>query len=332
MKIALVTEAWPPQVNGVATTWTHVKAELEQRGHDVLVLHSGLFWTLPMPRYPDVRLAPCPVRTVTRALDHYQPNAIHLATEGPLGMAARRYCAKHRLAFTTSYHTQFPDYLCKYLGVPRNVTYRYMRWFHSGARATLVPTLSVKKQLDRRGFTNVVVWTRGVDHTLFRPTGKAFLSYPRPIFLYAGRLAHEKNIPAFLNLQLPGSKLVIGPGPLQGRLAQRYPGVHFTGYLPPKQFAQHMAAADVLVFPSRTDTFGLVMIEALACGVPVAAYPVTGPVDIHIPNVTAVMNENLLAAAMNALSLEAAACRQHALTYRWSNCAQMVLQHLAPIG
>jgi len=330
MKIALITEAWHPQVNGVVTTWTHVTRELTGRGHEFLVVHAGQFRTLPFPRYPDVRVALMPGRGVARMLDGFEPDAIHIATEGPLGMAARRYCMRHKLPFTTSYHTHFPDYLNRYFGMPVSWTFPYFRKFHNAAAATLVPTPRVKTELDSQGFRHVVTWSRGVDAELFHPMASIIDDLPRPIFVCSGRVCIEKNLPAFLNLDLPGSKLVVGPGPLLKTYRRKYPNVRFTGYLPPKVFAATVASADVFVFPSVTDTFGLVMLEAMACGVPVAAFPVTGPIDVVRHGVSGILNADLREAALAALTLRREDCREYATHFTWRDCADKLLATLKP--
>ena len=330
MKIALITEAWHPQVNGVVTTWTHVTQELTRQGHEFLVVHPGQFRTVPFPRYPDIRVALMPGRGVARLLNQFDPDAIHIATEGPIGKAARRYCVRRHMPFTTSYHTHFPDYLKRYFGMPTSWTIPYFRRFHAAAAATLVPTPRVKAELDSRGFEHVVTWSRGVDAQLFCPMQKRTIDLPRPLFVCSGRVCLEKNLPAFLDLDLPGSKLVIGPGPLLGSLRRRYPRVHFTGFLPAAQFAASVSCADVFVFPSLTDTFGLVMLEAMACGVPVAAFPVTGPIDVVRQGVTGILDADLRKAALTALDLRREDCRAYATQFTWHDCAQKLLATLAP--
>lgn len=332
MKIAIVTDAWYPQINGVVHTLTHTKAELERLGHGVEMITPALFRTIACPTYPEIRLALRPKAHTRRLLETSKPDAIHIATEGTLGLAARRWCIENDLPFTTSFHTRLPEYVQVRFGIPLGITYRFLRWFHGAARATMVATASLKQELQERGFTNLVLWSRGVDTALFRPREKDFLKDPRPIFLYAGRVAVEKNIEAFLKLDLPGTKYVIGDGPDLPILETKYPHVKFTGFRVGEALAQRIAAADVFVFPSRTDTFGLVVIEALACGVPVAAFPVQGPGDIITDGVNGYLNEDLGAAAMHALKLDAAACRMHALNYTWAACAQQFLANLRPIS
>jgi glycosyltransferase involved in cell wall biosynthesis len=331
MRIALVTDAWFPQVNGVVTTLNNVRGYAERCGHAVLVINPSLFRTIPCPKYPEIRLSMLPGRKLRRLLDEFQPQAVHIATEGPLGLAGRSWCVKRGKPFTTSYHTQFAHYLKIYFGIPRGGTYAAMRWFHRRAARTLVPTPSVGRELESRGFRNIVVWTRGVDTELFRPHGKEFLADARPIFLYAGRVSAEKNIEAFLDANLPGTKYVVGDGPLMNAMIKRHPRVRFVGFKHGIELAKHFAGADVFVFPSRTDTFGVVMLEAMASGLPVAAYPVTGPIDVVKQGVTGVLNDDLATAARKALELSPQTCRDDALGFSWARCGQMWLDNLAPI-
>jgi len=331
MKLALITEAWHPQVNGVVRTWTNVVRELQEMGHIVEVIHPGLFRTCRAPKYPEIRLAMFPYARLRRLLDEIAPEAIHIATEGPLGLAGRRYCRRRGWPFTTSYHTQYPAYLKAYFGVPPGLTYRLLRWFHGRAQGVLVPTATVQKELAQRGLGNTVLWNRGVDARLFCPGSKDVLNLSRPIFVTAGRVAVEKNIEAFLRLDLPGSKVVIGDGPARARLQRAYPQAHWTGYLHGADLAKHYAAADVFVFPSRTDTFGVVMLEANACGLPVAAFPVTGPVDVVKPGISGVLDEDLRTACLGALRIDPAGARAYALLHSWTRCARIVLDNLAEI-
>jgi len=336
MIITLVTDAWEPQVNGVVRTWGHVKEECEKRGHTFHVLHPGQFKTITAPRYPEIQLALNPKPKVRAMLDEQRPDAIHIATEGPLGQAARKYCKKRGHAWTTSYHTQFPQYLKRYFKVPQAATYRFIRWFHGPAKACLVPTRAVSEELKAKGLSNTVVWSRGVDAGKFYPEPR--LDYEaehglrRPVFLYAGRVAVEKNIEAFLALDLPGSKVVVGDGPAKAKLERQYPGVHWAGYQFGDDLSRHYAGGDVFVFPSRTDTFGVVMLEANACGLPVAAYPVTGPIDVVEAGVNGVLDDDLGKAAVAALRLDRQTCIHHAHAHTWAKCAQTVLDHLAPIA
>jgi glycosyltransferase involved in cell wall biosynthesis len=328
----LITDAWLPQVNGVVTTLHHIRRELEAAGHQFLVVNPELFRTVPCPRYPEIRLSVFPGRKLRRLLDEFAPQAIHIATEGPLGLAGRRYCIRCDVPFTTSYHTQFALYLKTYFGVPVRWIYRLIRWFHSAARRTLVPTPSIGRELEAQGFRNLITWTRGVDAELFKPYGKELFADARPIFLYCGRVAHEKNIEAFLAAELPGTKYVVGDGPAMNSLIGAYPKVRFVGFKHGVELARHVAASDVFVFPSLTDTFGVVLLEAMACGVPVAAYPVTGPIDVVKHGVTGILDDDLARAARGALELDAQACRDYAMQFSWRRCAQMFLDNLAPIA
>jgi glycosyltransferase involved in cell wall biosynthesis len=332
VRISLVTDAWRPQINGVTTTLTRCRDEIDGRGHDIDVVSPDRFRNLPCPRYPSIRLAVWPWRGVRRMLDAHRPQAIHIATEGPLGLAARLYCGRRHLPFTTAFHTRFPEYLRVYAGIPEALSYRGLRWFHGRAQRTLVPTETLRAELEAHGFTHLVRWMRGVDTELFRPRSEDFYPLERPIFLYAGRVAAEKNIDAFLELELPGSKVVVGDGPARARLESRHPEVHWAGMRLGDDLARHYAGADVFVFPSKTDTFGVVMLEAFASGLPVAAYPVTGPIDVVEHGVTGILHEDLGTACRQALELDPIACREHALSLSWARCAEMLFCNLAVIS
>jgi glycosyltransferase involved in cell wall biosynthesis len=273
-----------------------------------------------------------PCSRLTRQLDELRPDRIHIATEGPLGLAARRYCLRNRLAFTTSYHTQFPEYVRKRLPVPLGISYAVMRRFHAPAFRTMVATPGQQRLLEHWRFRHIVRWSRGVDTAMFSPYDKAALAGRRPLFTYAGRVAVEKNIEAFLHLDLPGSKCVIGDGPALQELRNRHPEVLFTGYKFGKDLARHIAAADVFVFPSLTDTFGLVMLEAMACGVPVAAFPVTGPVDVVVQGITGILDSDLRRAAIDALDLSGARCREAAMQHTWQAATRQFSENLVPVG
>jgi glycosyltransferase involved in cell wall biosynthesis len=315
--IAIVTDAWEPQVNGVVKTLCETRNSLAAQGYRVTMFTPADYKTFACPSYPEIRLAVRPGRSIRERLQQLRPDHIHIATEGPLGLAGRGYCVRNGLAFTTSYHTQFPEYIRKRLPVPLSVSYAFMRHFHNAASRIMVATRGHEQLLKARGFRNIVRWTRGVDTGVFTPEDPEPLDVPRPVFVYAGRVAVEKNITAFVELDLPGTKCVIGDGPALQELKQRFPEVRFPGYLFGRELARHIAAGDVFVFPSRTDTFGLVMLEAMACGLPVAAYPVQGPADVVRQGVTGVLHEDLRIAATKALELDRAACREVALGYSW---------------
>lgn len=326
MRIAIVTDAWRPQINGVVTTLGHTRAALEAMGHEVQMFTPLSHRTVPCPTYPEIRLSVLPARKLSRLLSRFAPDCIHIATEGPLGIAARRYCQRRGLSFTTSYHTQFPEYVRSRAPVPLALSYALLRRHHGAARRTLVATEHQRRILVDRGFTNVVIWSRGVDADTFAPTdAPLFGDLAGPVWLYAGRVSVEKNLEAFLELDLSGTKVVVGDGPALETLKSRYPQVEFCGYRFGPELAQHMASADVFVFPSTTDTFGLVMLEAMACGTPVAAYPVTGPIDVVTPGTTGVLAEDLKEACLGALSLNREDCRRQALERTWTRATEQFL-------
>jgi glycosyltransferase involved in cell wall biosynthesis len=330
MRVMIVTDAWVPQTNGVVSTLTATVAALSRFDHDVAMVTPNEFRNFPCPTYPEIRLSLNPARKLSARFAQFQPQAVHIATEGPLGFAARRYCLARNLPFTTSYHTQFPQYLRARYPIPIGLSYRLLRWFHSRAVCCMVSTASMRSELAGRGFTNLATWQRGVDTDLFRPRNKALLDLPRPIAACVGRVSIEKNIEAFLTMPWSGSKIVVGDGPLRPRLQSLYPHVHFLGFHFGEDLAAHIGAADVLVFPSRTDTFGLVILEAMACGVPVAAYPVTGPIDVIDDGITGVLDEDLGCAARKALSLDPGECRRRALRSGWEVCSREFEANLAP--
>jgi glycosyltransferase involved in cell wall biosynthesis len=330
MRIALVTDAWEPQVNGVVRTLKHTVRELGAMGHTVELVTPLEFQTLPCPTYPDIRLSLFPYGRVRRRLAEFDPDAIHLSTEGPLGLAARRYAIATGTPFTTAYHTRFPEYVHARVRVPLSWTYRFLRWFHGPSRGVMAPTAVVKKDLETYGFKNVVLWSRGVDLDIFKPMNVNRLRTEPPIFLYVGRVAVEKNIEAFLALDLPGSKWVAGAGPALSGIRARYPGVNFLGILDEHSLAEVYASADVFVFPSRTDTFGLVLLEAMACGLPVAAYPVTGPLDVIGDSRAGAMHEDLRTACLAALELKREDAAAHARKFSWRAATEQFLAHLHP--
>jgi glycosyltransferase involved in cell wall biosynthesis len=332
MKVAIVSDAWWPQVNGVVRTLTQTKRELEALGHTVLMVTPDGFKTFPCPTYPDIRLSLFPGPGVRRMLDDFAPDAVHIATEGPLGWTARRHCLKRGIGFTTAYHTRFPEYVWHRFGIPLSLTYAVLRRFHGAATRVMVPTATVKRDLEAAGFRRVVLWSRGVDTEIFRPGDRKRLDNPRPIFLYVGRVAVEKNVEAFLKLDLPGTKWIVGEGPQLAELQAKYPDAKYCGVVPQAELARFYDAADVFVFPSKTDTFGLVLLEAMACGLPVAAYPVTGPVDVLGDTPGAAMDEDLRTACLKALDLPRQAAREHALRYTWAACTRQFAGYLRPIN
>ncbi len=285
------------------------------------------FRTVPCPTYPEIRLALFPGQ-VGRIIETFRPCAIHISTEGPLGFAARRHCLKRGYPFTTAFHTRFPEYVHARIRLPLSISYAVMRWFHRPSSGVMVATQTIENDLKSWGITNIKRWSRGVDTELFRPRAKDFLEGPRPISLYCGRVAVEKNIEAFLALDLPGTKYVVGDGPQLASLERQYPDVQFVGMKTGEDLAMHFAAADVFVFPSRTDTFGLVLLEALASGVPVAAFPVPGPLDVVDGSGAGVLDEDLAGATERALNIDPDRCRAHALTYSWDACIDQFLGNI----
>jgi len=329
MRIAIATDAWSPQVNGVVNTLGRTATGLRALGHAVTVINPSGHRSIPCPTYREIRLALWPGRKLAALLDRIEPDAIHIATEGPIGAAVRRHCLRRGWRFTTSFHTQFAEYLRKRLPVPLGVTYAHLRRFHGRAERTMVPTAHLRERLLARGFANVVIWSRGVNTALFRPLGRDLLQLPRPICIYVGRVAVEKNLEAMLDADLPGSKVIVGDGPDLTRLRGRYPAAHFVGYKFGDELARHLSAADVFVFPSRTDTFGLVMLEAMACGTPVAAYPVTGPIDVVEDGFSGCLDDDLARATRHALELSRENCRHAALARTWDRATAEFMSHLA---
>jgi glycosyltransferase involved in cell wall biosynthesis len=330
--ILFISDAWHPQINGVVRTIEMTAAELESRGYRVSVIGPGDFRSLPLPHYPEIRLALPTRNRLAAQIEALAPDAIHIPSEGPLGWAARHYCRQRGLKFTTSYQTQLPEYVTEYSPVPASLPYAVLRRFHAAAEAVMVPTPSVEKTLAERGFGNLCQWSRGVDTALFHPQPKPPLDPAKPVMLSVGRLAKEKNLDAFLALDLPGRKVVIGDGPERKRLEKTYPDAEFRGFLTGAPLAAAYSQADVFVFPSRTDTFGLVLLEALSCGVPVAAYPVAGPLDVlGAQNPAApvgIMREDLGAAVRGALALDRGQCRDYALRHGWVAATDQFLTHL----
>src|SRR3984957_17265926 len=327
MKVLVATDAWPPQVNGVVRTLKSLQRAAAKLGVTIDFLSPEGFPSFPVPTYPGLRLALPSRRRIARRIDAARPDAIHVATEGPIGLAVRAYCRRRGRPFTTSYTTRFPEYISVRSPIPQEWIYAALRRFHGAAAVTMVATPSLMTELKGRGFTNLGMWTRGVDVDLFRPDRAIDLDFPRPIFMTVGRVAVEKNLPAFLSLDLPGTKVIIGAGPQEAELKRRFPSAKFLGQLDNGILAAHLAAADVFVFPSLTDTFGIVQLEALASGVPVAAFPVTGPNDVIGDNPVGVLNEDLRVACMQALWISREACREFALRYSWENSARQFIGH-----
>jgi len=338
MRILLATDAWPPQVNGVVRTLTRVVEELRQMDQQVEVISPDQFATVPLPTYPEIRLAIGAYEAVQERFKAFEPEAIHIATEGPLGLAARRICLEWKLPFTTSYHTRFPEYVSARLPVPLAAGYAYMRWFHRPSGRLMVATPTMRDELEQHGFRNISLWSKGLDTVMFRPRAAGepdvFEGLERPVWLYVGRVAVEKNIEAFVGLDLPGTKVVVGDGPQRADLAARHGEVKFLGAKFNADLAAHYACADVFVFPSLTDTFGLVILEAWGAGTPVAAFPAPGPIDI-IPGtgagvLAAAPGEGLKEACLEALSIDRARVRAVALGYSWRACAEEFLRLLQP--
>jgi glycosyltransferase involved in cell wall biosynthesis len=339
LRVLIVTDAWAPQLNGVVRTLEMLGHELKALGHDVRYATPQGRFTIPLPTYSEIRLAIFPRRGLERLFREFAPDAVHIATEGTMGMSARAICLKHGIAFTTSFHTRFPEYVrARFPFVPQSLLYRWLRWFHAPATAMMVATASLKRELQGHGFRNLRIWSRGVDIENFRRIPDASLPFPHPIWIYVGRVAVEKNIEAFLALDLPGTKVVIGDGPARSALAHRYPEARFLGPMTGEALVRAYSSSDVFVFPSRTDTFGLVMLEAMACGLPVAAYPVQGPADVVGGAPAAVLDNDLHTACLEALSVahqnEGAdransSPRAFALEHTWHKCTLQFLANLA---
>jgi glycosyltransferase involved in cell wall biosynthesis len=330
-RLLILTDAWAPQVNGVVRTLETLGKDLAAMGHEVRYGTPEGRFTLPLPTYGEIRLAIFPRRSLEKMIDDFKPDAIHIATEGTIGLSARAICLKRNIPFTTSFHTRFPEYVnARFPFVSKSVVYRFLRWFHGPATTMMVATPSLKHELEEQGFRNVRIWSRGVDVNVFRPIPGFELPYRRPIWLYVGRVAVEKNIEAFLALDLPGTKVIIGEGPARARLEQIHPEARFLGPKVGEDLVRHYSASDVFVFPSKTDTFGLVMLEALACGVPVAAYPVQGPRDVIGDSPVAALDDDLRTACLNALDIPREACRAYALSRSWRACTEQFLSNLPP--
>jgi glycosyltransferase involved in cell wall biosynthesis len=330
MRILIVTDAWEPQVNGVVRTLKSTARELHAMGHEVRWLTPLEFRTLPCPTYPEIRLSLFPQGRVDRTIRGFDPDVLHIATEGPLGLAARRWALRHDFPFTTAYHTRFPEYVQARLRLPLKWSYAWLRHFHGASRAVMAPTQVVIDDLVANGFERVRLWSRGVDQDVFHPQASRRLGSTPPIFLYVGRVAVEKNVEAFLELDLPGSKWVVGTGPALQRIREKFPHANYLGLLDREELAEVYAAADVFVFPSRTDTFGLVLLEAMACGLPVAAYPVTGPRDVVGDSGAGVLHEDLRTACLGALQLRREDAVLRARQFSWRAATEQFLGNLHP--
>lgn len=331
MRILIATDAWHPQVNGVVRTLTMMAQAAKSFGAEVSFLTPQSFRTVALPSYPDLRLAlPGPAK-IARLIEEARPDNIHIATEGPIGLAVRRYCRKRGLPFTTSFHTRFPEYISARAPIPESWIWSALRWFHGASHAVMAATPALASELRSRSFRNVVLWPRGVDGHLFHPRPGADLGLPRPIFLSVGRVAVEKNLEAFLELELPGTKVVVGDGPARAELERNYPEAVFLGSRQGEDLAQIYTAADVFVFPSRTDTFGLVLLEALASGVPVAAFPVTGPRDVIGDAPVGVLGEDLQQACLAALRLSPQDCLRFAASQTWEASALAFVNNISQV-
>jgi glycosyltransferase involved in cell wall biosynthesis len=331
MRILIATDAWHPQVNGVVRTLTSLARSASALGAEIDFLTPDGFPSLGVPTYPGLRVALTNRREIARRIEAAAPDAIHVATEGPIGWAVRAYCRRRKLAFTTSYTTRFPEYIAVRSIIPASVSYAVLRHFHAAAAITMIATASLRQELSARGFRKLGTWTRGVDTDLFTPDDAAELDLPRPIFMTVGRVAVEKNLEAFLALDLPGSKVVIGDGPQRAVLERRYPKARFLGEKTGKDLTSHLAAADVFVFPSLTDTFGVVQLEALACGTPVAAFPVTGPLDVIADHPVGALDTDLRSACIRALGISRELCRSFALERSWENSARQFIGNLSAL-
>jgi glycosyltransferase involved in cell wall biosynthesis len=330
MRILVATDAWHPQVNGVVRTLTHMAAAATAFGVEVSFLTPQSFRTVAMPSYPDLRLALPGRANIARLIADACPDSIHIATEGPIGLLVRRYCRRHQLPFTTSFHTRFPEYISARLLIPESWIWAALRWFHGASQAVMAATPALASELRARGFRNVVLWPRGVDAGQFHPRA-VDLGLPRPVFLCVGRVAVEKNLEAFLDLDLPGTKVIVGDGPARAALARNYPQAVFLGARQGEELAQAYAAADVFVFPSKTDTFGLVLLEALASGLPVAAFPVTGPRDVIGNHPVGALNEDLRIACLAAVTISPQACLEFAKRHTWEASARAFVENITNV-
>jgi glycosyltransferase involved in cell wall biosynthesis len=327
MRFLIATDAWHPQVNGVVRTYERLNDELRRLGHEPEFLSPEGFRTLPLPTYPEIRLALIPPGQARKRIEAFRPDYIHIATEGPIGLATRAICLRQDRPFTTSYHTRFPEYISARLPIPLSWVYGLERWFHNAARGTMVATASLREELAQKGLNRLLPWSRGVDTNIFHPRNVRMFG-DAPVFLYVGRVAVEKNLSAFLDLDLPGKKVIVGGGPQLGPLKAAHPSAVFTGPLFGEPLAEAFASGDVFVFPSLTDTYGVVLLEALASGLPVAAFPVTGPKDVIAHGQVGFLSEDLREAALQALTMDRATCRNYALGFSWETCARQFIGNI----
>ncbi|MGX1308277.1 glycosyltransferase involved in cell wall biosynthesis [Amorphus suaedae] len=327
-KIVMVTDAWHPQVNGVVTTLQITIEQLRRMGIEVDVLSPEGLRTVPLPTYPEIRLSITSPAGIRRRIDEMAPDYMHIATEGPLGMMARKWCLINKQPYTTSYHTRFPEYIAARVPVPLSWSYSFVRRFHNAGAGCMVSNSTLERSLSERGFTNLYRWVRAVDHDKFRPDVPPALNLPGPIFMYVGRVSVEKNIEAFLKLDLPGTKVVVGGGPALEDMKSRYRDVVFTGPKLGEELVAHYTSADVFVFPSLTDTWGLVLLEAMAAGVPVAAFPIMGPIDVVGDSECGVLDNDLRKAALAALDIPRDRCRAYAETFSWEASAEQFFQNV----
>lgn len=328
MRILIATDAWHPQINGVVRTYQRLAHEARARGVEITFLNPADFRSIPCPAYPSIRLAIPNKKRACELIEAARPDFVHVATEGPVGLMARSFCLSNRRQFTTSYHTKFPEYAYALLSIPSSWCFALMRHFHNAGAGTMVATRSLQAELHQKGFMRLMPWTRGVDTELYRPRAKRLFGSDRPVFLYVGRVSREKNLEAFLAADLPGLKVVVGGGPHLPVLKSRFPDAVFTGPKMGEELAEHYASGDVFVFPSRTDTFGLVLLEAMASGLPIAAYPVTGPVDVVTRGVSGILDEDLGVAARAALRLDRTKVREEAFRFSWAETAALFLHNI----
>jgi len=330
MRVFIATDAWRPQVNGVVQTYERLHEQLERLGHQVELFTPEGLRTVPLPTYPEIRLSLIAPKHARRRIEAFQPDYIHVGTEGPIGLTTRAVCVRDEHPFTTCYHTRFPEYVAARFPVPLSWGYVFERWFHNAAAGTMVATASLGEDLTQKGLTSLIPWSRGVDTDLFRPRNVRVFG-EGPIFLYVGRVAVEKNLKAFLDLDLPGKKVVVGGGPQRDSLKSAYPEAIFTGPLFGETLAEAFSSSDVFVFPSKTDTYGVVLLEALASGIPVAAYPVTGPKDVIEDGKVGCLSEDLGEAALNALTIDRDVCRDYALGFSWESCARQFIANITSV-